>query len=130
MTTTTPRRNEHISPYDRPQALIDGDLIDITATAEGENLRLPTAISRRAYQELVTLHCQHKGEDPVMRLHQVCDALSAAWLVQSLDLPLIRTCIATYSTPTFAYFAEVWMLQEVNEDGERRWTIYLREEAV
>lgn len=121
---------QEISPFpDRAQALYDGDLIDVSATALSENLQYPTAISRRAYQELVRDHCRHEGGDEYTRLHQVMSQLRAAYAVKRFELPLVRTVVPSADLPGHYWYAEVWMLLEVNDIGERRWTVFMREEA-
>jgi hypothetical protein len=125
----TPNTQE-LSPFpDRGAALVEGDLIDVSATAELENLRYPTAFSRRAYHDLVTAHCDYLGTDPYLRLHEVLSQLRTAYVRAMGTLPLIKTVVPTADSESHFYFAEVWMLQEVNPDGDRRWTVFIREEA-
>jgi hypothetical protein len=124
--------NQHleVSPFpDRAEALIEGDLIDVSAVAELENLRYPTALSRRAYHELITAHCGYQGTDSHTRLHEVLSLLSIAYQRGRAFLPLIKTVVPTADSESHFYFAEVWMLLELNDSGDRRWTVFLREEA-
>ncbi len=43
-----------VSAYTRAQALVDGELIDVTATAADARFRVPVALTRKAWVEAVT----------------------------------------------------------------------------
>jgi hypothetical protein len=64
--------------YSRAQALADGVLVDVTATAREASFRIPVALTAAAWERCVTVPAGVACQDEAGRLWDVCWMLACA----------------------------------------------------
>lgn len=121
-----------VSTYSRAQAIADGCLIDLSATARALGLRYPVACTHATWAAAIAADTSDADGSPeaterrLSRVRQLLETLRAAARISPDDIA--RFSMQPHGLPLGSDFVELWARCTGGDDGQPVVTIMLRGE--